>query len=1214
MIFISNRTVILLLVALFLNGCATTVYEAPMRSRGMEVDDQDAYKLPPDFSGPPPCDCDRLAAHPYDKGKAATGVEWENLNPRLAESACREALRKYPDTPRFLYQYGRTLGKKRDYEKAVSYVQKAADMGYAQAEFALGDCYENGNGVDRNYGKALEYYEKSAAHGASSGAVRAAMMYERGIGVTQNFERALDYYRLSADYGDYDVRLGLMYEHGGGRPRNYQKAAQTYKKAVDRHDSKQAMRLLGVLYEKGLGVPEDTQKARELYQRAGGADYTEEPILQIETGMHTHRIDTVGADAKGRYLFSSSVDGTVRIWDGDSKELLRTLRVPSSKTFLSTYTTSAAMSPDGRYIAYARDNDRSWNGYFSIYIMDWKNNKVVRRLKGWYGTIRDLEFSKDGRFLAACNYLGLTVYRTSDYQMIAKDLDFGIEKGTSPEVWSADFDETGRLVVSGKDGYLRLYGPNFKLIAKQKLKNNQKPEDVQFSPDGALVAVLIDESHKIEIHSGKNLSYLYSPDSRTMDDSLECLTWANNGEHLYAGGRYNVDQKHRIRKWSAAGKGGHQEFDIAKNTILCLSFQSDDQILYGAWDGAFGAFDEDGKKIFEKEPLIYDHRWYDDNKGLLVSEHGGEIQFGEKRLNEIGRMEFSIPESALTINPWTGWSLGKPKTASRKIRLSNIRHNFKPLLNGKPIMLKWGERSRCAAIAPDENYFALGANWNLYLYDADGTLKWRKKLPTTWGVNISGDGKVVIAALGDGTIRWFRLEDGLELLSFFPHKDGKKWIAWTPSGYYTASPGGDDLIGWHINQGKDKLAEFYPASRFRSVYYRPDIVQKTLETLDEAKAIPQEEKQPGDPEPKPSIKEILPPAVVIASPANGDTVSTDEIDIRVVMKSKHPLKKIEVFVNGKPVLNPGERGIVRQKRKNKQEQTFRILLDPGENQLKVRAHTEYAFGEDRVTVQNKKTAPSNAMKPRLFMISVGVGRYPNLEETDTLAYTAADARELAAAFKKMEGRLFREVNVKLLADGEPMSPISDNIQDSLRFLRQAGQYDVAILFMAGHGVRDNRGDYFFLPSDAEKDETGLFRASRLIKWSDIKDALDIPANVIAFLDTCHAGALFQKSRLRAPDTNTLLRDLLEQGNTVFAASTGDEYSQESARWGHGAFTKAILDGLEKGRADLMKDNKISMKELDTYVSTEVPKMTGGAQHPVTYSPDGYRDFPLWMLE
>ena len=48
-------------------------------------------------------------------------------------------------------------------------------------------------------------------------------------------------------------------------------------------------------------------------------------------------------------------------------------------------------------------------------------------------------------------------------------------------------------------------------------------------------------------------------------------------------------------------------------------------------------------------------------------------------------------------------------------------------------------------------------------------------------------------------------------------------------GYYMASAGGEDLIGWHINRGWAQEAEFYPASQFHDRFYRPDIVQAILD-------------------------------------------------------------------------------------------------------------------------------------------------------------------------------------------------------------------------------------------------------------------------------------------------------------------------------------------------------------------------------------------------
>ena len=56
----------------------------------------------------------------------------------------------------------------------------------------------------------------------------------------------------------------------------------------------------------------------------------------------------------------------------------------------------------------------------------------------------------------------------------------------------------------------------------------------------------------------------------------------------------------------------------------------------------------------------------------------------------------------------------------------------------------------------------------------------------------------------------------------------KDWIAWTPEGYYAASPSAERFMGWTVNNGLDQLATFYPAERFRKQLFRPDVVKLVL--------------------------------------------------------------------------------------------------------------------------------------------------------------------------------------------------------------------------------------------------------------------------------------------------------------------------------------------------------------------------------------------------
>jgi uncharacterized caspase-like protein len=120
----------------------------------------------------------------------------------------------------------------------------------------------------------------------------------------------------------------------------------------------------------------------------------------------------------------------------------------------------------------------------------------------------------------------------------------------------------------------------------------------------------------------------------------------------------------------------------------------------------------------------------------------------------------------------------------------------------------------------------------------------------------------------------------------------------------------------------------------------------------------------------------------------------------------------------------------------------------------------------------------------------------------------------------------------------------------------------------------------------------------------------LPSKVIFLVDTCHSGSATGKRR-GVDDMTDTLRELVnsESGVVVMTASTGKESSQERSEWGHGAFTKALIEGIE-GRADYDRDNAIDMKEIDLYITKRVKALTNGSQHPTTEIPKTMPNFPL----
>jgi uncharacterized protein len=209
-----------------------------------------------------------------------------------------------------------------DFAKARESMEKAADMGSADAMVSLGSMYENGQGVAQDYAKAREWYEKAAAKGNvpagkllqhlpappvtsqdASALYSQGERYYYGQGVPQDYAKAREWYEKAAAKDDADAmfKLGLLYQNGQGVPQDYAKAREWYEKAAAKNnadamyhlgmlymaqdDTKarawyekaaaknnaDAMTNLGLIYQNGWGVAQDQAKAREWFEKAAGA-------------------------------------------------------------------------------------------------------------------------------------------------------------------------------------------------------------------------------------------------------------------------------------------------------------------------------------------------------------------------------------------------------------------------------------------------------------------------------------------------------------------------------------------------------------------------------------------------------------------------------------------------------------------------------------------------------------------------------------------------------------------------------------------------------------------------------------------------------------------------------------------------------------------------------------------------------------------------------
>ena len=191
------------------------------------------------------------------------------------------------------------------------------------------------------------------------------------------------------------------------------------------------------------------------------------------------------------------------------------------------------------------------------------------------------------------------------------------------------------------------------------------------------------------------------------------------------------------------------------------------------------------------------------------------------------------------------------------------------------------ERSRSLAIAPDRQSFVFGTEWALRGYDKDGKVLWLKQAPVTQpgASTFRETASSWSPPTATAPFAGIGFSDGEELLALFVHAKDRRWVAWTPKGYYMASPGAELLIGWHVNRGWDEAAQFYSADRFRDQFNRPDIVKLVLETLDEGKAIEEANRRANVKRAVEDVREIAPPIVMIQKPGDNTTFRTSEVTV-----------------------------------------------------------------------------------------------------------------------------------------------------------------------------------------------------------------------------------------------------------------------------------------------------------------------------------------------
>ena len=464
------------------------------------------------------------------------------------------------------------------------------------------------------------------------------------------------------------------------------------------------------------------------------------------------------------------------------------------------------------------------------------------------------------------------------------------------------------------------------------------------------------------------------------------------------------------------------------------------------------------------------------------------------------------------------------------------------------------------------------------------------------------------------------------------------WIIWNEDGYFTSSKKAARFVGYHVNQGKEKEAKYYPFEQFDLKFNRPDIIMKDLglASVEMIKAYEyayqKRLKKMGIKEEQLSTDIHLPEMAVVSHSFNEQT---EKLTIKLsASDSKYKLNRITIFVDDVPVF--GSAGIdISKNATNTYSGEVTVDLIPGKNKIQLSVLNEVgteSLKETFSVIDNKK------QKPDLYIVSIGVSKYK--DASFNLNYAAKDASDMALFFVKSE--LYNKVNVSELTNEKVTK--ENILKLKTDFLAQAKANDIVLFFVAGHGVLNTNMDFYYgaYNMDFQHPENGG------ITYEELESMLDgiKPYRKLFFMDTCHSGELDKddyvattnvasseekndvvfrnagdvgvevKKGIGLSQSSQLIQELFSDlrrgsGATVISSAGGAEFAMESKDWKNGLFTYCLLTGMKNKEADLNNDGMIMLSEIQNYVQKEVTKLSKGKQLPTSRRENLEFDYRIW---
>ena len=598
-----------------------------------------------------------------------------------------------------------------------------------------------------------------------------------------------------------------------------------------------------------------------------------EAILRLDTFGHTSMVRKIVVTKDRQYFITASDDKTVRVWSSKSSIGNKILGQIGQKG-VDGMVFAVALSPDEKYLATGGYfNYKGNRGYGDIRVYDYQSGKLLRVFKSHTSTLNDLVFSDDGKYLISASHdRSVKIWDMRD-MTLDETLKVHTKEVYGVKILKKDFDTF--IVSIGYDGVVNLIS----LSKREVVRSFEAKERFAWLDVSREHIAVSSASGKVYILD-HNLNLIKKIKSYT---KARGVSYSPDGDFMVVG---TGGETYDLFVYETKTYSVHSTFKKHNNSVSSVKFLNNNQIIsIGGDKQQIYIWDKDTTQVVKKIESVGNQLWSVGIKGNKIAFGTKFDAIGDWHIVQSSFTK-SIDLNTFSLsNKTTGF-----KRISQKYKNYSLTHTRGGVFGYESaiLLIKKDGVTQTKIIKNDTNglehycygfykdlIVSCGAHGYLKIYNLDGkeVANLNSHTGTIWAIAIDGDR--LVSAGSDEVIKIWDLtplkkfsrynkeplKENIDInqaderrrgyldvvdkktiiidKNYTPPKvelypilnifvaSNDEWIVWTNDGFYNSSPKGDNYLGYHINQGEYKEAQFLPMYKFNRLK-REDLITKVL--------------------------------------------------------------------------------------------------------------------------------------------------------------------------------------------------------------------------------------------------------------------------------------------------------------------------------------------------------------------------------------------------